>query len=91
MGDLPSLSEDTQPATVPARDLQPPTEHIEPASATADLPSLSENTRPEPLPADNLPALAEDMHSARPAPDANPTSGWSDLIQMSWSWRHSRP
>jgi hypothetical protein len=85
VGDLPSLTEDTQAASVPADNLPTSTEYIASASAVGDnMPSLNENTEPEALPSDNVPAPAVDMQSALPSPEVNPTSGWFDLIQMSW-------
>jgi hypothetical protein len=68
VGNLPSPSDDKQPASVSA----------------GKQPSLRENTQPALVAADNLPALIEDRQSAPSSPEADPASGWSDLMQMSW-------
>lgn len=68
IGDLPSLTENTRPVS--------PTDD--------NLPSVSKNTQPVAIPADNLPAPVDDLQSALPSPEASPTSGWSDLMQIGW-------
>jgi len=68
VGDLPSLTKNTPPAS--------PTDD--------NLSFLSENTQPAPVPADNLPALVADMQAPSPLPEASPMRGWFDLMQTNW-------